>query len=476
MMRMHDTSATTQALDEFIVESMAQGNTPGLAISVVRGGTTVFQRGYGVADCDTGRPMSERTAVVIGSTTKAFTCAALLQLVEAGKLRLDDPVQQHIPSFRVRDEDASARMTIRQVVTHNAGLPPTVSDNGRFLFNDYDAPDATARYIADLASADLIAPLGSTWVYANDGFSIAGRIVEIVSGRSYEEYVQRDILGPLGVTESGFSTELPPGIDLATAHDYDADGRHYTSFFPHNRAGAAAGSTLVMSARDAGRWLQAILDRGRVGTRQLLSEESFAELVRPQVSIPKSVRGSSGADRRYALGWMAGQTGGIDTLSHGGSTITMGSYFIVAPDERLAVAVVANSGTTVSDIVAEAAVRLFTGGAPARRFPAVDRSFVPDRTLWPRFAGVYVAHILQNDVPGPLPIKYEEGRLFATTYPGDARRRPGNIYAYPLSDGEFVLFGRGRTGWPATFAIKNGVVEATWHEVPIVKQEGVSQA
>lgn len=471
---MQDVSAPAESLDVFIAEEMVHGNAPGLAISVIHEGAVVFQRGYGVADVKTRRPMTERTGVVIGSTTKAFTCTALLQLAEAGAIRLDDPIRQHIPSFRVADEDASARMTIRQAVTHNAGLPPTASDNGRLLFDDDDVPDANARYVADLASTELVAPLGSTWIYANDGFAIAGRIIEIVSGMTYEEYVQRHILDPLGVTESGFSTELPVGIDLATPHDYDVDGLPYASFFPHNRARAAGGSTLVMSAQDAGKWLQAILDHGRVGTRRLLSEASFAEMVRPQVSIPRNVRGAGGSDTWYALGWTVGNIDGVDTLSHGGSTITMGSQFIVAPDARLAVAVVANSSTTVSEIVADAALRLFTGGKPVRRFPVVDRSFVPDRTLWPRFAGTYVPRTLQNTVPGPLPIKYVDGHLFATSYPGDERRRPGNIYAFPLSDSDFVLFGRGRTGGLASFSALSDPVEAVWHGVPIVKQEECS--
>jgi len=363
---MQDKSAPSAAFDAFVVDEMERGKTPGLGICVVQDGRVIFQRGYGVADLDTGRPMTERTGVVIGSTTKALTCTAVLQLAEAGALRLDDPIRRHFSTFRLADEEAAARMTIRQVITHNAGLPPTAANNARFLFNDYAEDDATERYLEDLALMPLVAPVGSTWVYANDGFSIAGRIVELITGASFEEYVTRNILGPLGVTESAFSTALPPGFDLATAHDYDGDGLPYTSFFPHNRAGAAAGSTLVMSARDAGRWLLAMLNGGRVGSHRLLSEESFAELVRPQVTIPSNIRGSSGDDTWYALGWTCGRVNGLAALSHGGSTITMGSHFIVAPEARTAVAVVSNSGTLVAETVAQAALSLFTGGTPAR--------------------------------------------------------------------------------------------------------------
>src|SRR5262249_21092124 len=131
-----------EEIERFVTEQMALGRTPGLALSVRLDGEPVLERGYGVADVSTQAPMTERSGVIIGSTTKALTCTALLQLVERGLLDLDAPIQRYLPAFRVADPEASARLTVRQAVTHTAGLRPSAADNPKFLFNDDVADDA----------------------------------------------------------------------------------------------------------------------------------------------------------------------------------------------------------------------------------------------------------------------------------------------------------------------------------------------
>jgi hypothetical protein len=149
----------------------------------------------------------------------------------------------------------------------------------------------------------------------------------------------------------------------------------------------------------------------------------------------------------------------------------MGSQFIVAPEQRAAVAVVANSSSAATAIVAEGVLSLALGRQPARAFPAVDPSFVPDRTRWPDLEGTYEPQIAQNSVPGPLPIVYDGERLRATTYPGDAWRRPGDIFMRPVGDLRFVLSGRGRTGSTAIFTADMPAVRAIWMDVPLAKQQ-----
>lgn len=459
-----------QEIDRFIAEQMELGRTPGLALAVLREGEVALQRGYGFADVTTRAPMTERSGVIIGSTTKALTCTALLQLVDRGLLDLDAPVRRYLPSFRVADEQASQRMTLRHAITHTAGLPPSAADNPSFLLSDDDADDALARYVAALATTQVHWQPGEGWLYANDGFVIAGRIVEVISGLSYEEYMRRNLFEPLGFLDTAFSPTERPGLDVATPHDYDRDGQPYPSFRARNRAAAAAGSQLSMSARDAGRWLGAMLDGGRVGETRLLSQQSYTELVRPYAAVPAAGGDLSAPETQYALGWNVARLDGALTLSHGGAAITMGSRFILAPDERLAVAVLANSVTEVTAIVAEGVLNLLRGRAPARSFPRFDPSFQPDRRLWPRLAGAYRALIPQNKVTGPWTIALDGERLRVRTYPGDSRRRPGDIFLLPLADLRFVLFGRGRTGGTASFEIEGETVRGAWEEVPIVKQ------
>lgn len=462
----------TREIDRFIAEQMELGRTPGLAVTVLHGDEIALQRGYGYADVTTRAPMTERSGVVIGSTTKALTCTALLQLVERGLVDLDAPIRRYLPAFRVADDEASERMTVRHAVTHTAGLPPSAADNPFFLFSDDDADDALDRYVTSLAATRLLWPPGGGWLYANDGFVIAGRIIEVVSGLCYEEYMRRNVFAPLGLDDSAFSPDERPGLDVATPHDYDHDGQPYPSFLPHNRASAPAGSQLIMSARDAGRWLRAMLDGGRVGDTRLLSEQSYAELVRPSAPVAPAGRDLNGAAAWYALGWTVGPVNGVPALSHGGATITMGSRFILVPEQRLAVAVVANSVTDVTAIVGEGVLSLMLGRAPVRSFPRFDPAFQPDRTLWPRLTGSYRALVPQNKVMGSWTIVLDGERLRVRTYPGDSRRRPGDIFLLPLSDTRFVLFGRGRTGGTASFEVDDETVRGVWEDVPIVKEDG----
>lgn len=459
-------------IDRFITEQMELGRTPGLAVTVLRDDEVVLQRGYGYADVTTRAPMSERSGVVIGSTTKALTCTAMLQLVEQGLVDLDAPIRRYLPWFRVADDEASERMTVRQAITHTAGLPPSAADNPFFLFSDDDADDALDRYVRSLAATPLLWPPGEGWLYANDGFVIAGRIVEVVSGLCYEEYIRRHVFAPLDLVDSAFSPDERSGLDVATPHDYDRDGLPFPSFRAHNRASAPAGSQLIMSARDAGRWLRAMLDGGRIGETRLLSEQGYAELVRPYAAVAPAGRGLNGADAWYALGWTVGTLDGVPVISHGGATITMGSQFMFAPEQRVAVAVVANSVADVTAIVGDGVLRLMLGHAPRRSFPRFDPAFQPDRTLWPRLTGTYRALIPQNKVTGPWTIVLDDGRLRVRTYPGDNRRRPGDIFLLPLSDTRFVLFGRGRTGGIASFEIDGDTVRGVWEDVPIVKEGG----
>lgn len=460
---------STSPIDSFITEQMALGQTPGLGLTVIMDGETVLECGYGFADVARHEQMTATTPVVIGSTTKAFTAAAVLQLAERGLLTLDDPVRKHLPDFQLADADAAARLTIRQALTHTAGLPPTPMDGPAFLFSDDMAPDAAPRYIAGLAAAEPVWAPGGGWLYANDGYVLAGRIIEVVSGMPYEDYMAANLFGPLGMDTTRFPVRSEPDPEVATAYDYGPDGSAYPSFFPHNRASNAAGM-LISTARDAGRWLRTLLDDGALDGKQIIAEDNLQEMLRPQASIPAGPRASDPGAVKYALGWMVSETDGMRVVSHGGSAITMGSHFLLVPEKRLAIAAVTNSSTEATGVIVEGVMRLLTGREPLRSFPRIDRSLAPDRANWQRLAGTYRPTQPQNAVTSLLPIDLAESGLCARTYPGDHRRRPGDIHFVPVdNDLGFVLYGRGKTGGQARFEIDGPVVRATLQGTPLVK-------
>ncbi|MGH2345652.1 MAG: serine hydrolase domain-containing protein, partial [Chloroflexota bacterium] len=429
---------------------------------------TILLKGYGSADTATGAPMTERSGVVIGSTTKALTGVALLQLEQRRLLRLDDPVTRYIPSFRLADQAHAEAITIRQAITHTAGLPPTLSTQTEFLFSDDAADDALARYVDSLWDRVPIGPPGGQWAYANDGFALAGRIIEVVTSRSYEDYMTEEVFAPLGFEDACFAYQRRG--EVAAAHDFGPNGEPYPSFFPHSRAASAAGSELILSARDALRWLKAVLTRGLGERGAVLPAELFDEALRPHAALPSGIRGSDGASRGYGLGWEIERRDDLTWIEHGGSAITMGSRFVVVPEKGIAVAVLCNSSSTVRTILGEGIAAILLGREPAQTFPVVDPNYVPDRSRWPLLAGIYEPQVVQNSVPAALPLELDGDRLLAHTYPADHRRVAGDIFLRPVGELNFVLSGRGRTGETARFMIQDDQVRAIWYDVPILKQ------
>jgi CubicO group peptidase (beta-lactamase class C family) len=464
MTGMSTRQAQLAAIDAFVAAQMELGRAPGIGLATYHDGQLVHERGYGFADVARGIPMTERTPVVIGSTTKGVTAAALLQLVEAGQVRLEEPVRTYLPSFRLADEDAASRIAVWHLLTHTAGLPPTPRDAPNFVPPRGD--QESQEYIDELATVAPVWPPGAGWLYANDGYTLAGRIIEVVSGTPYAEYVSRRIFAPLGLEGARFAPTREPDPDVATPYDYDGVGEPFPSYFPFDRTYAAGFA--LMGAHDAARWLQVMLDGGRLDGQRILTPESVAAMMRQQVDARTPGQGTT-IRRGYGFGWGVGEVNDIPTVSHGGSAITMGSQFLIAPRERLAVAVVANSGTAVTSIIAEGVLSLLCGTQPARSFPMVDRSYRLDRTRATRIAGTYQATVPQSTIPGPMAIEYNGETLRSRTYPGGSRHRPGDIVLVPVDDTTFVLYGRGATGAVAAFEIAGSEIRGTFQDVPLVK-------
>jgi CubicO group peptidase (beta-lactamase class C family) len=408
--------------------------------------------------------MTERTPVVIGSTTKAITAAAVLQHVEAGQMRLEEPVQTYLPSFRLADEDTTARITVWHLLTHTAGLPPTPRDAPTFVPPRGD--QESQEYIDELATVQPVWPPGTGWLYANDGYTIAGRIVEVVSGTPYTKYVSERIFAPLGLESARFAPTREPDADIATPYDYDDGGEPLVSYFPFDRTYAAGFA--IMSAHDAARWLQAMLDGGSLEGQHVLSPESVATMTRQQADARRP--GQMAAARSgYGFGWGIGEINNIPTVAHGGSAITMGSQFLMAPAERVAVAIVANSGTAATSIIAEGVLSLICGREPVRSFPTVDRSCRLEGRRAARIAGTYQATVPQNSIPGPMTIEYNGETLRSRSYPGGSGHRPGDIVLVPIDETRFVLYGRGATGAFASFEIDGSEIRGIFQDVPLVK-------
>src|SRR6266540_4335097 len=203
------------AIDAYVESQMREQRIPGLALGIVQGDQIVHLKGFGVAD-PSGRAVTPQTPFQIASISKSFTALAVVQLVEAGKVDLDAPVQRYLPWFRVADPDASARITVRHLLTHTSGLRDQSEE-----FTSRDASDgALEKAVRALRTVPSAQPGGQAFQYANINYSVLGLIVQTVAGQSYEDYVQAHVLAPLEMTDSYTSPLEARRHGLATGHRY----------------------------------------------------------------------------------------------------------------------------------------------------------------------------------------------------------------------------------------------------------------
>jgi CubicO group peptidase (beta-lactamase class C family) len=313
-------------IDEYITARMRSDRIPGLAVAIVKGDRIVYLKGYGQAD-PSGRPVTPQTPFIIGSITKSFTALAVMQLVDAGKVELDAPVQRYIPWFRVADPKASAQITVRMLINQTSGLPqdPTLVT---WTWPDY--PDAFERQVRLLANAKLLSPPGQSFAYSNANYEALGIIVQAVSGQSYEDYVRQHIFTPLDMQNSFVSQ------DEAIQHGMAMGYRWWFGFpvpatLPYNRANLPAGF-IISSAEDMAHFLIAQMNSGRYRYRDIsvLSSEGIALM---QAEPPPGA---------YGLGWESVRIDGRRLINSDGATANYQCSVFIDPQAGVGVFIAAN--------------------------------------------------------------------------------------------------------------------------------------
>jgi CubicO group peptidase (beta-lactamase class C family) len=348
------------SIERFVQDEMAAQRIPGLALAIVKDDRIAYMRGFGKAD-DSGRAVTPQTPFIIGSVSKSFTALAIMQLVEAGKVELDAPVQRYLPWFRVADEKASAEITVRHLLNQTSGLS---TKTGRSFQGSGDTSDAALENaVRELRNVELTAPVGETYQYSTINYSILGLIVQTVSGRSYESYVQTEILDPLQMRDSFTSETAAKPNGLATGYHY-VFGRPRAADLPYNRGLIPAGY-LISSAEDMTHYLIAQLDRGRYGSGSVLSPAGIAELHRPAVE-------TASADTSYAMGWFVGPINEIPAIYHQGETFNFHANVVLVPESRTGVVVLMNAQNSLDlffadrmGTIAEGVTSLLEGHDPS---------------------------------------------------------------------------------------------------------------
>jgi CubicO group peptidase (beta-lactamase class C family) len=370
------------AIDRYVETERRAARLPGLALGIVHGDRIVHLRGFGQAG-PSGRPVTPQTPFILASTTKSLTALAVMQLVEAGKVDLDAPVQRYLPWFHLADPTDSARITVRHLLNQTSGL----ADPSESVTKDDGSDAALEHAVRTLATVQPRNPAGQAFAYANMNYSTLGLIVQTVAGQSYEDYVRQHVLAPLGMTDAYTSPLEARGHGLATGHRYWF-GRPVAYQLPYVRAAVPAGF-LSASAEAMTHHLIAQLNGGRYQTARVLSPAGIAQLHRPAVKLP----GPPGHDVAYAMGWYVERANGVSLLWHPGDTANFHADVLLAPQDRWGVVVLMNGNNVLSPARIDGIGRGVLGRLVGRQLatPPVTNA---NQTLFFVLLGVVVLQVL----------------------------------------------------------------------------------
>lgn len=313
-----------EAIDEYITARMRSDHIPGVALAIVKGDQIIYLKGYGRAD-QSGRPVTPQTPFIIGSITKPFTALAVMQLVEAGKVELDAPVQRYLPWFRVADPQVSAQITVRMLIDQTSGLPqlPTFVT---WTWPNY--PDALERHVRLMANANLVFPPGQGFAYSNANYVTQGVIVQAVSGQSYEDYIKQHIFAPLDMQHSYVSQEAAMRDGMAMGYRWWF-GFPIPVTLPYKRSNLPAGFA-ISSAEDMAHFLIAQLNGGSYRDVSVLSPDGIALM---QAEPPPGA---------YGLGWESVRIDGRRLINFDGATGNFQGSLFIDPEDRVGVFLAAN--------------------------------------------------------------------------------------------------------------------------------------
>jgi CubicO group peptidase (beta-lactamase class C family) len=340
-----------KVVDHYIAGHMSENGLPGLALVIVEGDQIVYAKGYGVAD-PTGRAVTPQTPFLIGSSSKAFTAMAVMQLVEAGTVDLDSPVQAYLPWFAMLDGagggNAASRITVRHVLNHTSGIPNATGESA--LAVDDRCPDALERQVRSFASVELAHAPGSGMEYANANYQIAGLIVQTVSEEPFEEYVRQHIFAPLDMRHSYTTREEAEKDGLAKGYRFWFGIPIAMNRFPYPRGHFPSGYYAI-SAEDIGHFLISQINDGSYDGKPVISPAGMATMHKP-------------VKADYAMGWFVN---GKD-IQHGGHLACYGSGMYIDMANRRGVAVLYNANRGLSSghlyLVATSVASLLNGQGP----------------------------------------------------------------------------------------------------------------
>jgi CubicO group peptidase (beta-lactamase class C family) len=331
---------TATTIDSLVIRTLKTFDVPGIAVCIIKDGKVIHSKGYGVRSLDTRQPVDENTLFGIASNSKAFTTAALGMLVDEGRLNWDDKVRKYIPEFKLYDPYVTEEFTIRDLLCHRSGMGLGAGDLMFFPdSSDFTIPDI----LHNLQFLKPVTSFRSTYAYDNNLYIVAGEVVARVSGMSWEDFIEKKILQPLGMTHSAASYDrLHDTSDIIDGHA-DVEGKVQVIARSRSKVDHAAGG-IYSSIADLSKWVQLHLAGGKYDdSLRLFSPAVLHERWSPQTIIPFGGPGTYNTHfAAYALGFLVNDVKGYKQISHTGGLEGMVTQITMIPELQLGIIVLTN--------------------------------------------------------------------------------------------------------------------------------------
>ncbi|MFI0711438.1 serine hydrolase domain-containing protein [Streptomyces inhibens] len=408
-----------------LTELIARHSVPGASLGIVHRGELIAEAAAGLANAEAGIETTTDTLFQIGSISKVWTTTVAMALVDEGVLELDAPIVSVLPELRLADGELTQGVTLRHLLNHTSGIDGDLfADTGR-------GDDCLEKYTALLGDLTVNHPLGATMSYCNTGFTLLGRVLEVVTGVQWDELMRERLFRPLGLTHTATLPEEVLRFRAATGHVGDPPVQAQT-WSPMRSAGPAG--LICSTPREVLKFVRLHLDGGVAedGTK-ILSAEGVTAMQTQEVELP----GPSGLTRAWGLGWFLDTWDGHRVYGHDGGTIGQSAFLRVLPDDDLAICLLTNGGDTIGlyrDVFGEIVQELAGVTMPPTVQPATEPVAVDPAD----YVGVYqragtTMEIVERD--GGLVMLYRVTGPGAEWVP-DAEQE---FELHPVEPGLFVL-------------------------------------
>jgi len=356
-----DQNKVLKSLDEYYSKSLADWEVPGMAIAIVKNDSVIFAKGYGVREIGKPEKVDINTLFEIASNTKAFTAAAMAILVDEGKIKWDDKVVQYLPWFQLYDPYVTYNMTIRDLLSHRSGLA-TFSGDLLWYGTTYSREEVIKR-------ARFLKPIygfREHYGYSNIMYLAAGEIIQVVSGKTWEEFVSERIFKPLGMKRTHTSTNSLKGLDNVAMCHTDFEGKVIS--IPYlNWDNIAPAGAINSCVADLSKWIKLQLNRGTYKSVQVFESARSREMWSPNtlqnVSSFSEKFFPSTHFRAYAMGWGVNDYLGRKIVSHSGGYDGMISYTCLIPEEKLGFVILTNKNSALYNPLVYKTLDMFLGGS-----------------------------------------------------------------------------------------------------------------